>query len=88
MTCSAGTGALVVTTESTGAPADPTGYAVSVDGAAGVVIGGNATHTFEDLAPGVHTVALGGLAGNCSVQGQNPRSATVSASETTTSPSR
>ena len=83
VTCSAGTGALVVTTESTGAPADPNGYAVSVDGGAGVVIGGNATHTFQDLAPGVHTVSLAGLASNCSVQGQNPRSATVSASETT-----
>jgi hypothetical protein len=81
--CSAGTGVLVVTTESSGAPADPNGYTVSVGGGAGVAIGNNATHTFDDVAPGVHTVALGGLAGNCSVQGQNPRSATVSASETT-----
>ena len=88
VTCAAGTGTLVVTTESSGEPADPSGYTVSVDGGAAVAIGGNATRTFDELAPGVHTVTLGGLASNCSVQGQNPRSATVAASETTTSPSR
>jgi hypothetical protein len=84
VTCAAGTGALVVATESSGEPADPSGYTVSVDGAAAVAIGSNATRTFDGLAPGVHTVALGGLASNCAVQGQNPRSATVAASETTT----
>lgn len=83
VTCSAGTGTLVVTTASSGEPADPNGYTVSVDGGPGVAIGGTATQTFDDLAPGVHTVSLGGLASNCSVQGQNPRSATVSASATT-----
>jgi hypothetical protein len=86
VTCAAGTGALMVTTESSGEPADPSGYTVSVDGARAVAIGSNATRTFDELAPGVHTVALGGLASNCSVQGQNPRSATVAASETTTIP--
>jgi hypothetical protein len=84
VTCAAGTGTLVVTTESSGEPADPSGYTISVDGGAAVAIGGNATRTFDQLAPGVHTVTLGGLAGNCLVQGQNPRSATVAASEATT----
>ena len=83
VSCAAGTGTLVVATESSGGPADPSGYTVRVDGGTAVAIGGNATLTFDDLAPGVHTVSLGGLASNCSVQGQNPRSATVEASETT-----
>ena len=83
VTCAAGTGTLVVTIESSGQPADPSGYTVSVDGGAPVAIGVDATRTFDELTPGVHTVTLGGLAGNCLVQGQNPRSATVAASEET-----
>ena len=84
VTCAAGTGTLVVATESSGAPADPNGYTLSVDGGAPVAIGISAARTFEPLAPGVHTVTLGGVASNCSVQGQNPRSATVTASQITT----
>jgi hypothetical protein len=84
VSCAAGTGTLVVATESSGGPADPSGYSLSVDGGAAVAIGVNSSATFGDLEPGVHTISLGGLATNCSVQGQNPRTATVTASETTT----
>ena len=78
------TGTLEVTATSTGSPMDPSGYTVSVDGGSAVAIGVNATRTIEGLAPGAHSVALGGIADNCAVQGQNPRGVTITAAETTT----
>jgi hypothetical protein len=83
ITCSAGAGTLEVTTASTGSPPDPSGYTVSVDGGAAAAIGANTTRTIAGLAPGAHSVALGGIAGNCAVQGQNPRSVTITADRTT-----
>ncbi len=83
LTCSPEAGTLEVTTVSTGAPGDPSGYTVSVDGGSAVAIGANATRTIGGLAPGTHAVALGGIAGNCAVQGTNPRSATIAAGQTT-----
>ena len=82
ITCAAGTGSLEVITTSTGSPADPSGYTVSVDGASGLAIGVNATRRIEGLTLGPRSVLLGGVAGNCAVQGQNPRSATVAAGQT------
>ncbi|MGH7580184.1 MAG: hypothetical protein ACREM9_08430 [Gemmatimonadales bacterium] len=84
ITCAAGTGSLEIVTTSTGSPSDPSGYTVSVDGASGLAIGVNATRLIEELTPGPHSVALGGVAGNCAVQGQNPRSVTVAAGQTGT----
>jgi hypothetical protein len=83
ITCSAGTGALEVTTASTGSPLDPSGYTVRVDGGGALAIGANATRTIDGLAPGTRSVALGGVASNCAVQGQNPRSVTITADQTT-----
>ena len=42
----------------------------------------NADRTFDGLAAGAHQVALGGIAANCQVQGENPRSVTVAAGAT------
>ena len=84
VTCSAGTGTLVVVTESNGTPADPNGYTLRLDDEAAGTIGVNATRTLGQLPPGVHTVVLGGVADNCAVQGQSSRSATVTAAQTTT----
>ena len=84
ITCAAGTGTLEVTTASTGSPADASGYTLSLDGGGAVAIGVNATRTFGGLAPGSHSVALGGIAGNCAAQGQNPRTATITAAQTST----
>jgi hypothetical protein len=83
VTCSAGTGALEVTTASTGSPPDPSGYTLTVDGGAALAIEANATRTIAGLAPGAHSVALGDLAGNCAVQGQNPRGVTITADQAT-----
>jgi hypothetical protein len=54
-----------------------------VDGGAAVAIGVSATRTIGGLAPGARSVALGGVAGNCAVQGQNPRNVTIVESQTT-----
>jgi hypothetical protein len=83
ITCAAGTGTLEVTTTSTGAPADASGYTVSVDGGPAVAIGVNATRTVDELPSGAHAVLLGGVAANCAVQGPNPRNATITAGQVT-----
>jgi hypothetical protein len=82
--CVTGTGTLEVTTATSGAPVDPSGYTLSVDGGTAVAIGVSATRTIGGLAPGGHSVALGGVAGNCAVEGQNPRAVTIVESQTTT----
>ena len=38
--------------------------------------------SFQLLAAGSHTLLLGGIAGNCSLDGQNPRTITAIAEET------
>jgi Tol biopolymer transport system component len=58
---------------SSGTPADPDGYTVSLDGAApGVPIGTTDTVDLSDVPVGSHSVGLGGLAPNCMVQSPNP----------------
>ena len=81
VTCSVATGAIEVTT-STGANADADGYALLVDGADVQTIGANATVTLSPLSAGTHTVGLSGIAANCQVQGDNPRSIEVTAGRT------
>src|SRR6266516_1915231 len=81
-----GTGSLTVTTATSGASGDldPDGYTVSVDGgAASQPIPDNGSVTFTGPA-GDHTVALSGVAANCSVGGANPRTVTVPSGGTTT----
>ncbi|MEO6058172.1 MAG: hypothetical protein ABIQ49_15215, partial [Gemmatimonadales bacterium] len=80
VTCGPTTGTIAVTTLSTGAPADPDGYLLLLDGAAAGPIAGNATVTLGAVAPGEHTVGLGGIAPNCIVDGDNLRAVTVTAS--------
>ncbi|MEP6688602.1 MAG: hypothetical protein ABJC36_09655 [Gemmatimonadales bacterium] len=80
--CAATTGAIEVTTTSAGSPADPDGYQFQLDGGAEQLIGTGATVSLPGLAPGSHAIGLGGLAGNCTVAGDNPRDATVTAGGT------
>lgn len=72
-----GAGSLRITTATSGPDADPDGYAFAVDGSASQPIAVNATNTLTNLAAGAHSVQLAGVAGNCTVQGTNPRSVTV-----------
>ena len=72
------TGDLVVSTTTGGSDLDPDGYRVTVDGAS-QAIGTSGNVTFSTLPAGAHTVGLSGVASNCAVSGQNPRSANVPA---------
>jgi hypothetical protein len=75
-------GAIEVSVSTTGVDPDPDGYLVTVNGSQRRFIGSSASVTFSDVTAGEQTVELTGLATNCSVGGDNPRSVTVSAGET------
>ena len=75
---------LQITAATTGSNLDPDGYIVAVDGGPDQAIGANGPLTVEDLSPGDHAVQLSGVAANCQVQGENPRTVTVTAGSTAT----
>lgn len=84
VTCAAvPTGAIGVTTATTGDPPDPDGYSLTVDGSPGPSIGTNATALIPDLTVGDHEIGLTGVADNCAVQDANPRDVPVSENQTT-----
>src|SRR6266516_2789349 len=78
------TGDLTVTAATTGQDLDADGYTVTVDGGQSRSLGINASTTYSGLTALSHTVELTGIAGNCTVSGQNPRTVTVATSGTTT----
>src|SRR5207248_2693169 len=78
------TGNLTVTNSTTGQDLDPDGYTVTVDGGQSRSLGVNTSTTYSGLTATSHTVELTGIAGNCTVSGQNPRTVTVATSGTTT----
>jgi probable HAF family extracellular repeat protein len=85
ITCTAppaSVGTLRIATSTTGPDPDPNGYAFAVDGGVTQPIAVNATITLPNLTAGNHSVRLSRLAGNCAVQGSNPRSVSVSAGAT------
>jgi hypothetical protein len=85
VSCAAATGdgSLTVTASTTGSNLDPDGYTVTVDGGtASQPIATNGSVTFTGPA-GDHTIALSGVAANCSVSGANPRTVSVPAGGTT-----
>ena len=73
------TAVLELRTVTTGAPVDPDGYAVRLDGGQPTAIGANGTLSVPDLVAGEHVVELVGLASNCVLAGANPLTVTVSA---------
>jgi hypothetical protein len=79
---SPGAGRVTVTTATSGADQDADGYSVTLDGGTARPVTDAAGVTFEGLEPGSHAVLLGGVASNCAVQGQNPRSVAVTAGQT------
>src|SRR2546422_518343 len=76
------TGAIRIALSTIGADPDADGYAVTLDGAAPQTVGVNATLVLRDLGTGSHSVALAGLAVNCTASGENPRGVTVRAGDT------
>jgi hypothetical protein len=86
VTCAAtggGTGSLTVNTSTTGSDLDPDGYTVTIDGSFSQPIATNGSVTFTGPS-GDHTLALSGVAANCTVSGANPRTVNVPANTTTT----
>src|SRR2546423_2140159 len=71
-----GTGSLTVTTSTTGSSLDPDGYTVTIDGSFSQPIPTNGTVTFMGPS-GDHSLALSGVASNCTVGGANPRTVNV-----------
>lgn len=76
------TGSLEVSVATTGEEPDSDGYTVIVDGEEMQDVGANASATLSSLEPGSYEVQLGGVAENCSVQGESPRTVEVTAGET------
>jgi TolB protein len=76
-------GALRVVTETTGSPQDPDGYLLRVDLGTPHALGTNSALSIADIAAGSHDLALDGIAPNCAVRGENPRSSTVESGGTT-----
>src|SRR5206468_651917 len=79
-----GTGDLRVTNTTTGSNLDPDGYTVTVDKTTSQPMATNGSTTFTALAAGDHSVALSGVAANCSVAGANPQTVSVPAGGTAT----
>ena len=77
-------GTLEVTTSTSGVEQDANGYSVQLDGGPAEAIEIAATLTTQEVPPGSHTVALGDISANCTVTGDNPRTVTITAGETTT----
>ena len=73
-----GSRTLTITTGTTGTNLDPDGYTVIVDGTTSRAIGTNGSASFT-VAAGAHPVALSGIAPNCAVSGDNPRTVSVPA---------
>src|SRR5256712_2551201 len=79
-------GGLFVSTNTTGVDLDADGYAVTVDGGASQPIAANGSVTFTALADGDHSVALLGIAANCTASGSNSQTVTVHGGATAAAP--
>ena len=76
------TGALEITTSTTGQNIDSDGYACVLDFGSNDAMGVNEVVTLTGLSVGDHSVALMGIADNCQLNGFNPRWVTVAAYQT------
>ena len=70
-------GIIHVLVTTSGAGSDSDGFTLTVDGGDPRSVSGGGTVALDGLAQGTHTVLLSGLAANCAVQGDNPRSVLV-----------
>jgi hypothetical protein len=80
---SGSTGNLDVTTGTTGTNLDSDDYLSVLDGTQETVVGINQTVRMTGLTAGSHTIALDGVAANCTVTAPNPRTVTIAAGATT-----
>jgi hypothetical protein len=70
-------GPLELTISTTGHDLDPDGYSVTVDAGSPLAVPTNGSASIPDLAAGVHTLTLAGLAGNCALTTPAPLEVTV-----------
>lgn len=78
-------GDLRVTVTATGAPADPDGFTVLLDGVdIGDIAAAGGTLDEADLDVGEYDVELDGVAANCTVAGDNPRTVNITRGNLTT----
>jgi Domain of unknown function (DUF1929) len=70
-------GSLRIRTNTTGPDSDADGYTYTIDGANAAPIGVSAQVDLDNVSPAVHTIALSGVATNCTLQGTNSRSISV-----------
>jgi Tol biopolymer transport system component len=78
------TGTLEITTITNGTEIDSDGYTIQVDGGTEQAVAVSDELTIPEVAPGSHSVLLGGLAANCTVADANPQSVAVTAGDTAT----
>jgi len=78
--CTATSGTIRVSVETSGSPPDPDGYIAKLDARdPGLSLPPSGNVTFTSVPAGSHTVALTGVATNCSVTGDVSQSTTVAA---------
>ncbi len=75
--CARAVGSIRVTVATTGSPADPNGYQVTLDGGAGQHVDADGSLRVDDVPVGSHAVGLGDMATNCSVSGGPSRQVAV-----------
>ena len=75
---------LRITTITTGVQLDQDGYSVAIDAGVAQPIGVDGSLIVDRLSEGAHSIQLAGLATNCTVGGDNPRSVSVAPGATAT----
>ena len=78
-------GVLRVITSTSGSGLDPDGYTLLFEGTLGYLLELNDDQLLPPLRPGQYSLELTEVSGNCSVTGENPRTVTVAARDTTVS---
>jgi Tol biopolymer transport system component len=76
-------GTLVVHTNTTGSDKDDDRYDLSIDGDAPSSVANTGIATFPDVEQGSHRLELSGIAENCSVDSDNPRTVNITAGDST-----
>ncbi len=79
ISCLAMTGSVEVTAVTEGSDRDVTGFTVRVDAGPTRALASNGVVTIEQLAAGDHSIRLDGVASNCTIEGDNPRTLQVTA---------
>jgi Tol biopolymer transport system component len=75
--CHTPDGSIEIHTTTTGESPDPDGYTVALDGGIELSIAANGVTAFTGVTAGDHRVGLTGIAPNCALGGENPRTVVV-----------